>query len=54
MRKFVLIVLAAGLLGSCAREGLRPVLSYPRDILQAEQADVPDVLAFEESSDETQ
>jgi hypothetical protein len=53
MRKFVLIVLAAGFLGSCAREGLRPVLSYPRDIVPSQQADVPDVSAFEESADES-
>ncbi len=52
MRTVSLAILVAAFLGGCAREGLRPVLSYPRDIIPAEEADIQDAAPFEERTDE--
>ncbi len=54
MRTFLLITITITMLGGCAREGVRPVLSYPRDTTSPTPDDVLDVVAYEENSKETQ
>ena len=50
MRLVLPVFTAMALFGACAREGLRPVLSYPRDIVAPEADDALDQTTYEEAS----
>lgn len=48
MRLTLLALTTVFCCGGCAREGLRPVLSYPRDITGQEAEDIQDQTNIEE------